>query len=218
VLGNQIGFNKTLSRNLGLWREMLKHKVPVDPFTLTTDYSLQKPPAEWQLDPNKWGTALSTCPIYLLGMLRYAQGLSVTDPRDRINASLNLVVDYEDDGFLISYETTLAESYLGVARLLPFKCNSLQFLPQAKLLQDPDETVKGLPSWAPNWNPPGNAGYFWAPFRTVGGLPMYSYPFHARGFLYSELKQTLSQRDNSHTPLSALARLFFFGHKNLSLC
>ena len=221
VLGNQIGFNKTLSRNLGLWREMLKHKVPVDPFTLTPDYSLQKPPAEWQLDPNKWGTALSTCPIYLLGMLRYAQGLSVTDPRDRINASLNLVVDYEDDGFLISYETTLAESYLGVARLLPFKCNSLQFLPQAKLLQDPDETVKGLPSWAPNWNPPGNAGYFWAPFRTAGGLPMYSYPFHdvregifhARGFLYSELKQTLSQRDNSHTPLSALARLFFSATK-----
>jgi hypothetical protein len=198
---------------------MLKHKVPVDPFTLKPDYSLQKPPAEWQLDPNKWGPALSTSPIYLLGMLRYAQGLKVTDPRDRVNASLNLVVDYEDDGYSpLGYERTLAESYHTIAQLLPRKCNSLHFLPQAKLLQDPDETVQDLPSWAPNWNPPGNAGYFWVPFRTAGNLPMYSYPFqedvqdgvfHARGFLYGEVNETLSQKDNSLTPLSALFALFF---------
>ena len=173
MLGNQMGINKTLSRNLGLWREMLKHKVPVDPFTLKPDYSLQKPLAEWQLDANRWDSALSTCPIYLLGMLRYAQGLNVTDPRDRVNASLNLAIDYEDDGYgssLVSYETTLAESYHSIAQLLPFKCNSLQLLTETKLLKSPDETVKGLPSWAPNWNAPRNAGYFWAQFRTAGGF------------------------------------------------
>ena len=212
MLGNQMSINKTFSRNLALWREMLKHKLSVDPFTLKPDYSLQKAPAEWQLDPNKWGSALSTCPIYLLGMLRYAQGLTVTDPRDRVTASLSLVIDYDDDGSLISYEKTLAETYHDIARLLLFKCNSLQFLSQAKLPQTMDENVKGLPSWAPNWNPPGNAGYFWAPFRTAGVLPMYSYPFqddtcdgilHARGFQYNKVKRTLSQGDNSRIPLSA---------------
>lgn len=223
ILGNQMGTDRTFSRRLGLWREMLKHKVPVDPFTLKPDYSLKKPQAEYQLDPIKWGSALSTCPIYLLGMLRYVQGLNVTDPRDRVSASLNLVIDYEDDGdSLMSYEKTLAESYLCIARLLPFKCNSLQFLTQTKLLQTPDETVKGLPSWAPNWNPPGNAGYFWAQFCTAGALPMYSYPFqhdiddgifYARGFLYSEVSETVSQRDNSCIPLSALAALFFSATK-----
>lgn len=223
MLGNQMCINKSPSRNLGLWREMLKHKVPVDPFTLKPDYSIQKPPAEYQLDPAKWGSSLSTCPIYLLGMLRYAQGLNVTDPRDRVNASLNLVIDSEDDGVsLMSHETTLADSYQRIARLLLFKCNSLQFLTQTKLLPNPDETVKGLPSWAPNWNPPSNAGYFWTQFCTAGILPMYSYPFqddvrdgilHVRGFMYSKVRETISRRDNSRIPLSALAALFFSATK-----
>jgi hypothetical protein len=223
MLGNQMGIDKSFSRNLGLWREMLKHKVPVDPFTLKPDHSLQKPPAEYQLDPKEWGSVLTTCPIYLLGMLRYVQGLNVTDPRDRVSASVNLVIDYDDDGSSpLSYETTLAESYNSIARLLPFKCNSVQFLTQTKLLQTPDDTVKGLPSWAPNWNPPRNAGYFWAQYCTAGALPMYLYPFqddildgifHARGFLYTKVRETFSQRDNSRIPLSAMAALFFSATK-----
>jgi hypothetical protein len=166
---------------------------------------------------------LTTCPIYLLGMLRHVQGLNVTDPRDRVSASVNLVIDYDDDGSSpMSYETTLAESYNSIARLLPFKCNSLQFLTQTKLLQTPDDTVKGLPSWAPNWNPPRNAGYFWAQYCTAGALPMYLYPFqddildgifHARGFLYTKVRETFSQRDNSRIPLSAMAALFFSATK-----
>jgi hypothetical protein len=209
--------NKVSLRKLACWCKVWKHKVPVDPSSLQPDYSLRKPPAEWQLNPKKWGPSLSTCPIYLLGMLRHVQGLKVTDPRDRVNAALNLAIDYNNDGSPPGHEKTLADSYTTIARILPFKCNSLQFLPQAKLLQDSDSTVKGLPSWAPNWNPPGSAGYFWVPFRAAGDLPMYTWPFqedigdgifHARGFLYNRVKRTLSQRDNSLSPLSVLSALF----------
>ncbi|KAL2071270.1 hypothetical protein VTL71DRAFT_12505 [Oculimacula yallundae] len=223
MFGKQMGISRSFSRNLGLWRQMLKHKVPVDPFTLMPDNALQKPAAEYHLDPKKWGPSLSNCPIYLLGMLRYVQGLKVTDPRDRVSASLGLVIDYDDDGHSMGYETTLAECYHGIARLLPFKCNSLQFLPQAKLLSTVDGTVEGLPSWAPNWNPPGSASYFWAPFRAAGALEMYGLPFqddihegifHARGFQYSRVSETLSQKDNSHSPLSVLATLFFSATKS----
>jgi hypothetical protein len=150
-------------------------------------------------------------------MLRYAQTLEVNDPRDRINATLNLAIDYDDDGTTMDYEKSLTDMYTGVARLLPFKCNSLQFLAQARLSRNPDPSVKDLPSWAPNWNPPGNAGYFWAPFRAAGDLPMYSWPFqedirdgilHVRGFQHGTVEQTLSNMGNPRFPLSVLFGLF----------
>ena len=196
MLGNQMGINKTPSRNLVLWWKMPKHKAPVDPFTLRQDYSLQKPSAGWQLDPNKWGSALSTRPIYLLGMLRYVQGLKVTDPRGRVKTSLNLVADYKDDGYSPGgYECTLVERYCGVAWVLPWKCNSLQFLPQAKLLEDLDEIVKWLPSWAPNETYPAmQAPLSYSSHRRASPHVFVSFQgvhdgiFHARGF---EVKETL---------------------------
>ncbi|KAH7074527.1 heterokaryon incompatibility protein-domain-containing protein, partial [Paraphoma chrysanthemicola] len=209
---------KAPSRNLACWREMIKTKVPVDPHTLQPDYSLRKPEAEWQLDPLKWGPWLSTSPIYLLGMLRLSQTLNVKDPRDRVNATLNLVIDYDDDGEEHnSYERSLADNYLSVAQLLPFKCNSLQFLAMAKTPTIPDPTVQGLPSWAPNWNPPGNSEYFLGTFCAAGDLPMYGTPFqrdiedgilHARGFRYTTVDQTISATNNAYTPLSVLSNLF----------
>lgn len=151
-------------------------------------------------------------------MLRYSQSLKVTDPRDRTVASINLIIDYNDDGSssLPTYERSLRDSYLRIAHLLPFNCNSLQFLSQTNHLRKPDETVEGLPSWAPNWNPPGNASYFWTPFHAAGKLPMYDMPFqgeidqgtlHVRGFLFDEVREIMSQRNNSSIPLSKLASL-----------
>jgi hypothetical protein len=61
----------------------------------------------------------------MLGMLRRSQALKVTDLRDRVQATLNLVVDYDDDGEEPDYEQSLAERYLRVARVLLFACNSL---------------------------------------------------------------------------------------------
>jgi hypothetical protein len=218
LFGQRVSIMKAPSRNLACWREMMKTKVPVDPHTLQPDLSLHRPEAEWQLDPRKMGPWLSTSPIYLLGMLRHSQSLNATDPRDRVHATLNLVIDYNDDGTEVAdYEGSLAERYLSIARLLPFKCNSLQFLVMAKLNTIPDPTVQGLPSWAPNWNPPGNAEFFLGPFHTAGDLPMYGTPFkedkedgifYARGFQYAKIDQTLSNTDNTFSPLSVLSALF----------
>lgn len=93
-------------------------------------------------------------------MLRQSQALHATDKRDRVNATLNLVTDYDDDGTESNYEVTLAIRYLGVARMLPFKCNSLLFLVLAKTNIIPDADVEGLPSWAPNWNPVMRCGFY----------------------------------------------------------
>lgn len=218
LFGRRTSITKAPSRNLACWREMVKSKVPVDPYSLQPEFSLLRPEAEYQLDPIKWGPWLSTSPIYLLGMLRRSQTLNVTDPKDRVNATLNLVVDYDDDGEQVAdYEQSLAERYLRVARLLPFKCNSLQFLVMAKLNTIPDPAVQGLPSWAPNWNPPGNAECFLGPFQAAGDLPMYSTPFqediedgilHVRGFRYAKVEQTFSIPDNCVSPLLDLLNLF----------
>jgi hypothetical protein len=215
--GRLVSITKAPSRNLAYWREMMKRKVPVDPHTLQPDFSLLRPEVKWKLDPRKWGPWLSSIPIYMLGMLRRSQALKVTDPRDRVQATLNLVVDYDDDGEEPDYEQSLAERYLRVARVLLFACNSLQCLAMAKIPTIPDPTVQGLPSWAPNWNPPGNADYFSSPFHAAGDLPMYSTPFkedmndgilHARGFRYAQIDRTLSTTDNAFSPLSLLSNVF----------
>ncbi|KAH7087430.1 heterokaryon incompatibility protein-domain-containing protein [Paraphoma chrysanthemicola] len=218
VFSPQGATSKAPSRNLACWRKMIKTRVPVNPHTLRPYYSLRKPEVKWQLDSLKMGPWLSTSPIYLFGMLRLSQTLSVTDPKDRVNATLNLVIDYEDEGAEHnSYEKSLADNYLSVARLLPFKCNSLQFLGMARTPTIPDPTVEGLPSWAPNWNPPGNAEYFLGQFCAAGDLPMYNTPFqadmedgilHARGFRYARVDQTISATNNAYTPLSELSNLF----------
>lgn len=219
VFGRLSSTTKAPSRNLACWREMMKNKVLVDPHTLRPDLSLLKPKAKWQLDPTKWGPWMSTSPIYLLGMLRQSQTLKATDPRDRVNATLNLVIDFDDDdyGEAVNYEKTPAECYLGVSRVLPFSCNSLQLLVKARLNATPDPTVQGLPSWAPNWNQPGNAEYFFSPFQAAGDLPMYGTPFqediedgilHARGFRYARIDRTLPFTGNALSPLSALSNLF----------
>ena len=205
------------SRNLACSQEMMRNKVPVDPLTLRPDFTLLPPKARWQLDPRKWGPHLSTSSIYLLGMLRQSQSLEVTAPRDRVNATMNLVIDYDDDGYEADYEQDIAEVYLRVAELLPWACNSLQFLTMAKTYTLPDPEVQGLPSWAPNWNTPGNAEYFLRPFQAAGYLPMYGTPFqstmedgvlHARGFKYATVGRTLSTTNNTLSPLSNLLSLF----------
>jgi hypothetical protein len=215
-----VSTTKAPSRNLACWRKMVKSKVPVDPHTLQPDLSLLKPEAEWQLDPKKWGPWLSTSPIYLLGMLRLSQTLNVTDPKDRVTAVLNLVTDYNDDGWEAEYEQSFAERYSRVAKLLLFKCNSLQILTMARICTITDPTVRGLPSWAPNWNSPGNAEYFLSPFCAAGELPMYETPFqetddilHARGFRYGKVDRTLSTTNNAFTPLSVLSKLFISATK-----
>ena len=222
--GERISINKmpTPARMLQVWRKMLKHKVPVDPHSLKPINFLRKPAAEWQLDPKTWGQWMSTSPIYLLGMLRRSRNLKATDPRDRVYATLNLVIDYDDDGEPLDYTKSMATSYAHIASLLPFKCNSLQFLADAKLPRNPDPRAKGLPTWAPNWNLPGNASYFHAPFCAAGDLPMYAWPFHqdihdgilyARGFQYSTVEWALSDIDNSLSTLSTLFNNLIFGIK-----
>jgi hypothetical protein len=208
---------KAPSRNLACWRAMVEMQVPVDPYTLEPDWSLEKPMAAWALDPRKWGPHLSTSPIYMLGMLRQSQALKLTDSRDRVTAVLNLVIDYEDDGSQADYEQSLAEKYLRVARLLLFKCNGLLFLAVTKTSTNPNDNIQGLPSWAPNWDSPGNAEYFLSAFHAVGDLPMYGTPFqgdmddgvlYARGFKYATVDQTLSTTNNALTPLWVLLNLF----------
>ncbi|EXL63462.1 hypothetical protein FOCG_01796 [Fusarium oxysporum f. sp. radicis-lycopersici 26381] len=203
---------------------MLECKVLVEPHSLVPDYSLRKPPAEWQLDPNKWGPALSASPIYMLGAIRHVRDLKVTDPKDRVHATLGLIIDYEGDNEVWSYEESLAEKYTRIAWLLIFKCNSLRFLADVKLTEKPDPTVIGLPSWVPNWNPPGNAAFFHASFRAAGDIPMFPYPLgghmeerilNARGFQYDSVRQTLGTRDNSRIPLS---QLFTFSTSVLDSC
>ncbi|WAO96031.1 Hypothetical protein NCS54_01368800 [Fusarium falciforme] len=224
IFGKRASIRKFCSRNLLGWRKMLECKVPVDPHSLVPNYSLRKPPAEWQLDPNKWGPSMSTSPIYLLGALRHVRDLKVTDPKDRIHATLGLVIDYDDDGEIWDYEAGLAEKYTRIAWLLIFKCNSLRFFADIKLTKKPDPTVSGLPSWAPNWNSPGNADYFHASFRAAGDIPMFPYPLgeemeegimHARGFQYDTVYRTLATRDNSRCPLS---QLFTFSTSVLNSC
>jgi hypothetical protein len=58
-------------------------------------------------------------------MLRRSQALKVIDLRDWVQATLNLVVNYDDDGEELDYEQSLAKRYLCVARVLLFACNSL---------------------------------------------------------------------------------------------
>lgn len=224
LFGRLSSITKAPSRNLACWRESMKSKVPVDPYTLQPDFSLLTPEAQWQIDPIKLGPWMSTNPIYLLGMLRHSQALNVTDPQDRVNATMNLVSEHYDDGDgTVDYEQSLSERYTSVSRLLPFKCNSIQFLTMAKINSTPDPTVLDLPSWAPNWNPPGNAEYFSCPFQAAGDLPMYGTPFkndvhdgifHARGFRYATIDQTLSTTDNAISPLSVLSRLFLSSLKS----
>ncbi|KAI5365632.1 hypothetical protein J4E82_011333 [Alternaria postmessia] len=208
---------KAPSRNLACWRAMTKSKVPVDPLTLKPDFTLLIPKVKWKLDPRKMSSHLSTNPIYLLGMLRQSQALKLTDPRDRVRAVLNLVIDYDDDGAEADYSQTVAELYHRVAWLLPFECNSLLFLAMAKTSINSNDDIQDLPSWAPNWSSPGNAEYFLSAFHAAGDLPMYSTPFqadmedgilHARGFKYATVDRTLSTTDNSSTPFSVLSSLF----------
>lgn len=87
----------------------------------------------------------------------------------------------------------------------------------AKIRKTPDTADRGLPSWAPNWNPPGNAEYFSAPFSAAGDLPMYHLPFienvrdgilHARGFCFANVDRTLPTTDHNFSPLSVLSNLF----------
>ncbi|KAJ9424373.1 hypothetical protein QL093DRAFT_2561498 [Fusarium oxysporum] len=166
-----------------------------------------------QLDPNKWGPALSASPMYMLGALRHVRDLKVTDQKDRVHATLGLIIDYEGDDKVWSYEESLAEKYTRIAWLLIFKCNSLRFLADVKLTEKPDPTVIGLPSWVPNWNPPWNAAFFHASFRAAGDIPMFPYPLgghmeerilNVQGFQYDLVRQNLGTRDNSRIPLSQL--------------
>ncbi|KAF7670641.1 hypothetical protein GT037_011220 [Alternaria burnsii] len=209
---------KAPSRNLAYWRAMMDSKVPVDPLTLEPNLTLSMPKTVWQLDPKKWGSHLSTSPIYLFGMLRQSQALKLTDPRDRVRAVLNLVIDYQDAGEEVGYEEDLAKAYLRPTRLLPWKCNGLQFLAMAKTCTSPDAEIKGLPSWAPNWNSPGKAEYFLSSFHAAGDLPTYNMPFlphkryddilHVRGFQYAKVDQTLSTTENASIPFLVLSNLF----------
>ncbi|KAM0543272.1 hypothetical protein ACHAPJ_012418 [Fusarium lateritium] len=224
IFRKQASIHDFCSRNLLGWRKMLECKVPVDPHSLVPDYSLRKPPAEWQLDPNKWGPALSASPIYMLGALRRVRDLKVTDPKDRVHATLSLVIDYNDDGEVWGYEGSLVDKYTRIAWLLIFKCNSLRFLADVNLTEQPNPAVVGLPSWAPNWSSPGNAAYFHAHFRAAGDIPMFPYPLregmgqgimNARGFKYDAVHQVLGTRDDSDFPLS---QIFTFSTSVLDSC
>jgi hypothetical protein len=215
--GRHISIEKSPSRHLVWWRKMVQSKVPVDPSTLEPDLSLAMPRATWQMDPSTWSPWLISSPIYLLGMLRLSQRLDATEPRDRVIAALNLVIDYDDDGTETNYDQSLAERYLNVARVLLFKCNSLQFLALAKTPLITDTTVAGLPTWVPNWNLRENAECFLGSYRAAGDLPMYGTPFqediddgilHARGFRFAYVNRVLPVTHHPFSPLSALSTLF----------
>jgi hypothetical protein len=162
--------------------------------------------------------------MYMLGALRHVRDLKVTDQKDRVHATLGLIIDYEGDDKVWSYEESLAEKYTRIAWLLIFKCNSLRFLADVKLTEKPDTTVIGLPSWVPNWNPPWNAAFFHASFRAAGDIPMFPYPLgghmeerilNVQGFQYDLVRQTLGTRDSSRIPLS---QLFTFSTLVLDSC
>lgn len=216
-LGESMKIRRTFSRRLGIWRRMIKHRGPVEVASLKPISKLRQPTAAWALDYRAWGSSVGSNPINLLGMLRYAQSLQVTDARDRIVATMSLAIDYDEDGSPMDYSRSLADLYLSIASILPFKCNSLQFLPQAKLLKYPDPTVLGLASWAPNWNPPCTAGFFLGDYHASGDLPMYEYAlrgaregvFRARGFVLDGINQELCGVDNSLCPLSTILDLVF---------
>lgn len=217
-LGESMRISRTFSRRLEIWRRMIKHKGPVDVSNLKPISALRQPDACWALEYRKWGPSVGYNPINLLGMLRYAQQLQVTDARDRVAATINLATDFDDDGTPTDYSQSLAFTYKSMASILPFKCNSLQFLPQARLLKNPDPTVRDLPSWAPNWNPPCSAGYFWGDYHAAGDLPMYGFPtrnaygdgiFNVRGFQLDGINQVLCGIDNSLCPLSTISSFIF---------
>jgi hypothetical protein len=81
----------------------------------------------------------------MLEMLQRSQALKVMDLRDQVQATLNLVVNCDDDGEELDYEQSLAKRYLRVARVLLYACNSLYLLAIAKIPTIPDRTVQGLP-------------------------------------------------------------------------
>ncbi|KAF7531303.1 hypothetical protein G7054_g9011 [Neopestalotiopsis clavispora] len=218
LLGDKMKITKSFSRHLSHWRLMLEHKVPVNPVTLKPDFSLRLPDAQWAVEYNKWGPFLSEEPIYLLGMLRYAQSLGATEPRDRVAATIHLAIDYQDDGEPFSYDEKVAEAYSNIARLLVFKCSSLLFLPYAKASRWDDESTEGLPSWAPNWNPPGNGSYFQCHYNASGGLPMYGTPFlddidegifYARGIQFDRIQRLVPGDLQTLTTLFSIVNLFF---------
>lgn len=104
-----------------------------------------------------------------------------------------------------------------VAYLLLFKYNSLQILSQARLPRDPEYAIRGLPSWALNWNAPIGVGYFWIPFRAASDLPIYKFPLqqdlndgvlYARGFRYCTTQQILSHGNTSYVSIFAFADKF----------
>jgi hypothetical protein len=217
LLADQIGITKTPSRQLAWWREMWSTKLPVNKYSLQPDYRFPRPELEWAIRGKEWASVLCKHPLYLLGILRYTQHLQVTEPVDRIHAALNLAIDYDNDGTPLDYNVPAAEKYMRVAHLLLFKCNSLQILSQARLPRDPEHAIRGLPSWAPNWNAPIGAGYFWIPFRAASDLPMHKLPLqhdledgvlHARGFRYCTTQQILSHGNTSHVSIFAFADKF----------
>ncbi|PSR80532.1 heterokaryon incompatibility protein-domain-containing protein [Coniella lustricola] len=226
LLGNDMKITESFSRHLLHWRLMIEHRVPVDPVTLKPDFSLRLPDEEWAVNTRKWGPFMRETPIYLLGMLRYAQRLGATEPRDRVAATLNLAIDYQDDGSPFAYDQDVTEAYMRIGQLLLFKCNSLLFLPDAKVSRRADKTVKDLPSWAPNWNPPGNASYFQGHYNASGDLPMYKSPFqhdlhegilHARGIQFDRIQKLIPGDVHTLTSLSSISEFFFPPGPTISL-
>ena len=60
-------------------------------------------------------------PIYLLGAIRNARGLKVTDPLDRVYEMLNLTIDCQPGDIDIDYKKSPAEAYTDVAKFIVTK-------------------------------------------------------------------------------------------------
>ena len=124
-LSRSIKLAQSPSRHLLWWRKMLNLKQLVNSISLVPPQVDGQPvDLNEQLAKSSQPLAL---PIYLLGAMRNAQKLKVTDPLDRVYGMLNLTIDSQPGDIDIDYKKSPAEAYTDVARFIVTNtatCNS----------------------------------------------------------------------------------------------
>lgn len=147
------------------WQKMMELQEPVESLSLL-------PPRLMGRDFKDWKTSADALvtPVFLLGVLRNTQRLKVTDPRDRLYASLHLATDCDPGDFVIDYEKSLSEIFTEIAVFIARKHKSLMFLPQSGLRKEEDPRLVNMPSWVPNWDCRGGALFFWMAKFAAGPL------------------------------------------------
>ena len=107
------------SRHILWWRKMLALKQPVNIISLVPP-QVDGQPVDLDEELAETSQPLSL-PIYLLGAIRNARGLKVTDPLDRVYEMLNLTIDCQPGDIDIDYKKSPAEAYTDVAKFIVTK-------------------------------------------------------------------------------------------------